>query len=145
MSEEMVLLGKACLDVALMRWRMQTRRSVLRRDSAMVSLSGQQCDSRGDQQSGAGRESKGAGISKQTDLYRYDLSRRKTVEFDRIALYPHGITRSPFLFSRKFDSIQNPDHERGFSIASRSVLGLAAWPGRSRCLWGPVCILFDKM
>ena len=96
MSEEMVLLGKACLDVALMRWRMQTRRSVLRRDSAMVSLSGQQCDSRGDQQSGAGCESEGTGISKQTDLHRYDLPRRRTVESDRIVPYPHKKARSQF-------------------------------------------------
>ena len=60
----------------------------------MVYLSSQQCDSRGDQQSGAGCESEGTGISKQTDLHQYDLPRRRTVEFDRIVLYPHRITRN---------------------------------------------------
>lgn len=57
-------------------------------------ISSQQCDSRGDQQSGVGCESEGTGISKQTDLHRYDLPRCRTVEFDRIVPYSYRITRN---------------------------------------------------
>lgn len=64
----------------------------------MVYLSGQQCASRGDQRSGAGHESEDTGISKQTDLHRYDLPCRRTFEFDRIVPYPHRLARNQTRF-----------------------------------------------